>query len=84
MSGPDSMLRREKAGEKAKKVQKKLELIEYRVEGDDILILSGQHKGKTVRSLWPLGPVERDYITKHLWLRNDEKLNLILNSLCCK
>jgi hypothetical protein len=84
MAGPDSMLRREKAGEKAKKAQKKLELIEYRVEGGDILILSGQHKGKTVRSLWPLGPVERDYITRHLWLRHDSQVNEILNSLCCR
>lgn len=84
VAGPDSMIRREKSAEKAKRAQKKLEVVEYRVEGDDILILSGKHAGDKVSSIWSKGPLERDYIVKHLWMRQDPKVNQILNRLCCR
>lgn len=84
MTNLKSQARREAAGEKARRVQRKLDLVEYRVEGDDILLLSGPYVDEHVRDLWERGPVERDWITKHLWFRNDERVNLILNSLCCR
>jgi len=84
MTNPNVQARREEAGEKARRVRRELATIEFRVEGDDILIQSGPYVEDYVRELWTRGPVERDYIVKHIWFRNDERVNQILNSLCCK
>ncbi len=84
MSGYDSQIRGEKAAEKARKVQKQLDLIEYVIEGTDVIFTTGQYAGTSVAELWPAGPLERDYIIKNLWFRNDDQVNEILNKLCCR
>lgn len=76
------MVRREKAGEKAKKRQKKLDQISYEVKDGDIHILSGTYLGRTVRELWQSGPIERDYIVQRLWFTNDRAVVEVINSLC--
>jgi len=83
MTNPKVQSRQEQAGEKARRVQRKLDLVQYRVEGNDIRILSGPFVDRYVRDLWEQGPQERDYIVKNLWFRHDEAVVAILNSLCC-
>ena len=78
------LLRREEAAEKARRKVRKLDLVEYAVEGDDVVFLTGPYKGKGVRGLFFLGPRERDYIMQHLWFRNDEEVLRIINSMTCQ
>ena len=81
---PDILLRREKAGEKAEKLRKKYDLVQYQVEDDNIRILSGPYAGFDARSLWFKGPAERDYIVKHIWFSGNREVAAILSSLSCK
>lgn len=76
------MLRKEKAGKEAQKTTRRLELVEFRVEDDDITLLSGPYSGKTVKQLWPLGPTERDYIVQKIWFSGDEEAVRVVNGLC--
>ena len=78
----DTQMRRGQALEKAKRVQAKLKLVEYRVENGDILILSGPYNGKLVSEVWSRGPNERDYIVKNLCMRNDSKVLEVIRGLC--
>jgi len=78
----DSNMRRGQALDKAKRVQARLKLVEYRVEGDDVLILSGPYNGQTLKQLWAVGPNERDYIVKNLAMRNDTQVMEVIRSLC--
>ena len=78
---PELMERRQEAAKKANKHRKQLQLIDYRVEGEDILILSGQYHGKKVSEVFVLGPRERDYIVEHIWMRNDPEAVRIINAL---
>jgi len=84
MGGQESMLRKEQAGKEALKVQRKSKVVEYKIENDDILILSGPYIGQTVRNLFLVGPTERDYIVNKIWFSNDPKVVEIINSLACR
>jgi hypothetical protein len=84
VKNPKVQDRFEKAGEKARKVQKKLDLVKYIIDDNGILLTSGPYTGQYVIDVWKLGPVERDYVIKNLWFRNDEQVNQILHTLCCK
>jgi len=75
-------MRRGQALEKAKRVQARLKLVEYRVEAGDVLIFSGPYNGQTLKQLWAVGPNERDYVVKNLAMRNDVKVMAIIRSLC--
>lgn len=75
-------IRREHANEHAKRAQAQLKLVEYRIENDDVLILSGLYTGRLVTQLWDVGPNERDYIVKHLAMRNDAAIMKIICKLC--
>lgn len=79
-----SHIRRESAADKARKAQKKLDLVQYTIEDDDIKFLSGPYYGKTVREIWFSGPEERDYVVSHLWNLHDEKVMKIIRELTCK
>ena len=76
------MVRKEQAAQQAAVVKKKLELVEFCIENDDVLLLSGNYSGQTVRQLWPLGPVERDYIVQKIWFTNNPDAVRIINELC--
>lgn len=76
------MVRKEKAGKEALKTKRKLDLVEFRIEDEDILLLSGPYSGKTVKQLWPLGPTERDYVVQKIWFSGDEEAVRIVNGLC--
>lgn len=84
MVSQESMLRKEQAGKEATKAQNKSKIIDYKIENDDILILSGPYTGQTVRNLFPIGPIERDYIVNKIWFSNDSKVVEIINSLVCR
>lgn len=84
MAGPEILMRREKAGDKARKVQRILKQVEFRIEDDDILFLTGPYHGQYVRALFHKGPVERDYIVKYVWFQHDEEAVRIINSLTCR
>lgn len=84
MHDQDVMLRKEKAGYKTDRMIRKHNPVRYEIEEDDIIILSGPYTGRKVRELWPLGPVERDYIVKKLWSTGDEKIVKIINSMTCE
>lgn len=76
-----SQARRENAYDAAQRKKRLLHLVEYVVEEDDIIILSGVFTGRSVRELFSVGPNERDYIVKNLWYRNDEQVRKILREL---
>lgn len=78
----DTQVRRGHAQEKAKRAQARLKLVEYRVEGEDVIILSGPYNGQTVSQLWAKGSNERDYIVKHLAMRNDSQVLKVIRGLC--
>lgn len=78
----DYNLRKGQAADKAKKLQAKIKLVEYRIEDDDAVILSGPYMGKTIKSIWFLGEAERDYIVKNFCMRNDSKIVEIVRQLC--
>ena len=84
MGDPKTMLRREEAGKKTLKAQRQTNSVEYKIENDDIIILSGQYTGKTVRELFVIGPTERDYIIKNIWFSGDADVIRIINSLVCR
>ena len=75
--------RREEAAEKARRKVRKLDLVEYAVEGDDIVFLSGPYRGRKVKEMFLAGIAERDYIMQHLWFRNDDNVTQIINSMTC-
>jgi hypothetical protein len=82
MKNRNVMVRREQAGQEAKKKKKKIDQISYEVKDDDIIILSGQYQGHSVRDLWNVGPLERDYIVNRLWFTNDPEVVKIIHSIC--
>ncbi len=84
MSNQNTMLKREQAGQEAEKVQRRAKTVEYRVEDNDILILSGTYIGSTVRQLFSQGPNERDYIIKKIWFGGDSEVVKIINELVCE
>jgi len=83
VSGPASMARREKAAERAKRVAKKVEKVQYAVEGEDIKILNGQYAGTYVSELFSQGPAERDFVIKHVWFDHDEAAMAIIRTFLC-
>lgn len=77
------MVRREKAADKAKRRARKVEKVEYRVEGGDLVILTGRHAGTYVSELFARGPEERDFVIKHVWFDHNEEAMAIIRSLLC-
>lgn len=78
------MVRREKAADKAKRKARKVEKVEYRIEGDDLMILTGRFAGTYISELFARGPVERDFVIKHVWFDHDDEAMAIIRSLLCK
>jgi len=76
--------RQEKATKKNNYAQKKLDLVEFRVEGDDIKIISGDYAGKTVKEIWDKGVTERDWVANKIWVRYDQEANAIISRLACR
>lgn len=81
MSGPASMLRREKAAEKAKR--KRVQVVKYQVDNGDIVFLEGPYGGKYASQLFQMGPAERDYVVNNLWFTNDARVMEILKRFVC-
>ena len=77
------MVRREKAADKAKRKARKVEKVEYRIEGGDLIILTGKYAGVYVSELFTKGPTERDFVIKHIWFDHDEEAMEIIRSLLC-
>jgi len=78
------MVRREKAGQKAARQARKVEKVEYQVEGEDIVLLSGPFAGQYVSQLFFEGAEQRDFVVKHLWLSHDEKVMEIIRRFLCR
>lgn len=84
MTKASTMVRKEKAGKAVVKRQKKLDNVAYEVRDNDVWLLSGPYIGKSVRELFVLGPLERDYLVNHLWFTNDLEVVKVIHSLCAK
>ena len=84
MTGPGSMIRREKAAAGIQKQSKKVEQVKFQVEGNDILFLDGKYFNQYVSQVFFLGAESRDYVTKHVWFSNDETAMAIIRSFLCK
>lgn len=78
----DAGLKHDRTADRVRKYQTKLKLVEYRVEGGDIIILSGPYAGQSATEVFLRGPNERDYVVKNLCMRNDAKVLEIIRSLC--
>jgi len=83
LASPEVVMRKDRAGIKTRRAQRP-KTIEYCVENDDILLLSGLYNGQYVRELFQKGPAERDYIVKNLWFQHDDEIIKIINSLTCR
>lgn len=77
-------MRQDAAAHKVKAAQNRQKLIEYQIENGDVTILTGIYQGSTLREMFARGPLERDYIVKHLCVRTDPELLQIIGSLCGK
>lgn len=55
----------------------------YRIEENDILLITGPHSGKRIRELWEQGSDEdRDYVNK-IYKQGDADAMRIIKSLFC-
>ena len=79
----DMQQRQEAANEASRKMQRKEDKVVFRVEDEDVLILSGQYAGHKVRDLFQKGPLERDYVVKKIWFTGDPQAVKVVNSLVC-
>jgi hypothetical protein len=77
----DAQLRREEASAKAVRAQQSVDRVSYRLEPDDVLILSGPYRDRRVRELFTTSAVARDYIVKHLWSTGDPDIVALINSM---
>jgi len=75
--------RREEALAKKDKVKHKPKDI-FKVEENDILVLTGPYSGKRISELWLKGPDERDYIFQNLYKTNDVNIQRIISAYFCK
>jgi hypothetical protein len=84
MTTSRTMMRKEKSGKETLKRKRKLDVVTYEIIDDDIIFKSGTFLNRSVRELYKLGPIERDYIVQHLWFTNDDAVIKIINSMCAK
>lgn len=84
MTTARTQIRKEKAGKETVKRQRKIEQVNYEIIDDDIILKSGPYLNRSVRELYKVGAIERDYIIQHLWFTNDADVVKIINSLCAK
>lgn len=84
MTTARTQIRKEKAGKETVKRQRKIEQVNYEILDDDIILKSGPYLNRSVRELYKVGAIERDYIIQHLWFTNDADVVKIINSLCAK
>jgi hypothetical protein len=75
-------------GEQAHQKEKRLKVIRgaphYRIEGDDLILLSGPYADSWVSMLWNQGPEERDYIYKYVYSSRDSEAQRIVRQLFCQ
>ena len=75
-------------GEQAYKKEKRLKVVRsaphYRIEGEDIFLLSGPYSDFWVKALWNQGPEERDYIYKYVYTSKDLEVQRIVRQLFCQ
>lgn len=79
----ENMSKRE-VSEKDTKPRKKSIPVKYRVEDGDIYIMSGPYVGSSVKKLWVMSSVERDYIVKNIWFSGDADVAAIIRGLSCQ
>lgn len=84
MTTSRTQIRKEKAGKETVKRQRKIEQVNYEIIDDDIILKSGPYLNRSVRELYKVGAIERDYVIQHLWFTNDADVVKIINSLCAK
>ena len=76
-----AMMRNESAQNKAK--FRSREKAEFRIEANDLLLITGPYAGTRVRELWERGPDERDYVFKSVYINRDPEVQRIIKSLFC-
>ena len=78
------MLRGEQAFIKEKRLKVAHSAPHYRIEGDDLLLLTGPFKDYWLKALWCQGDKERDYIYKHIYSIKNEEVQQIVRQLFCQ
>lgn len=77
-------IRQDEAKNKAKFVQSTMKLDHYKIEGDNILMLTGPYSGLRLTELWNRGTTERDYLFRNLYKRGDPEVIRIMKVLFCQ
>ena len=76
------------SGEKAYQKEKRLKVVRgtphFRIEGDNLMLLSGPYADFWVTDLWNKGPDERDYIYKYVYTSKDLEVKRIVKRLFCQ
>jgi len=75
--------RKDEASKKIEKKKRKLELCDFVVEDDDIKFLNGPYIGKTVREIWEIDKVARDWVINKVWVPGDASVREVIKSLLC-
>ncbi len=52
--------------------------VRYEILEDDIKINSGIYMGRTVKELWDMGKVERDWVIKKIWNTGDKDAQRVI------
>ena len=79
-----AMVRGEQALRKEHVRSRKKNSPHYKIEEDDILLLTGSYANKRIKELWFTGPKERDYIYQYLYSCVDPEVQRIIKQFFCK
>ena len=78
-----TMIRGEQALSKEKRLQVQRNAPHYRVESDDIYLLTGPYKDNWVKTLWQQSSQGRDYIFQYVYSVKDPSIQRIVRQCFC-
>lgn len=79
-----TMIRAEEALSKERRLKVNRSAPHFRIEGDDIFLLSGPYANYWVKALWCQGSEERDYIYKYVYSSKIPEVKRIIKQLFCQ
>lgn len=78
-----AMIRGEQALSKEKRLKVNRTAPHYRIEGDDIFLLTGPYKDSWVKSVWSQSSQGKDYIYQYLYSVKDPEVQRIVRQCFC-
>lgn len=78
-----AMMRGEQALYKEQRLKVNRSAPHYRIEGDDVLLLSGPYANWSVRLLWAADAQGRDYIYQYIYPIKDLEVQRIVKECFC-